>query len=409
MIDAMAGLGPAGAPGLAAAAGPATAAGRGARAARAAPGPRAERGARRAPLRVPFGLVDRPLEQRRDALVFDLTGAAGHLAVVGGPRSGKSTALVHRRARAGADQHPGRAGRARARLRRRRAGRAGRAAARRHGRRRPAARSGAAACSPSSTPRWPGGSGCSASAGDHLDRRVPGPPGGRRVPRRAGHRPAAGRRRLPHPARRLRRPGGPAAADRGQGALLRAAPRACRPTGGASCARRSRTCSASGSSCASAIRWSPRWTGGWPPRCRPGPGTGSPPTERPSVLAAPRTERSGSTHGRRWWRRSPRPGRGRRSRRCGCCPTASTSTSCRRPAASEPGFRLGVDERLERVELDFAAEPHLLCFGDAESGKTALLRLLAHGICARLAPDQARIVAVDSAPDPARRAPRHRT
>ena len=42
---------------------------------------------------VPYGLVDRPLEQRREVLVHDLTGPAGHLAVVGGPQSGKSAAL----------------------------------------------------------------------------------------------------------------------------------------------------------------------------------------------------------------------------------------------------------------------------------------------------------------------------
>ncbi|KGM15099.1 hypothetical protein N867_12045, partial [Actinotalea fermentans ATCC 43279 = JCM 9966 = DSM 3133] len=41
---------------------------------------------------IPAGLVDRPLEQRRENLTFDLGGAAGHLAIVGGPRSGKSTA-----------------------------------------------------------------------------------------------------------------------------------------------------------------------------------------------------------------------------------------------------------------------------------------------------------------------------
>ena len=43
------------------------------------------------PLVVPVGTVDRPREQRRDALVLDLSGSAGHVAVVGGPRSGKST------------------------------------------------------------------------------------------------------------------------------------------------------------------------------------------------------------------------------------------------------------------------------------------------------------------------------
>ena len=47
----------------------------------------------RGPLRVPMGILDRPREQRRDVLVADLAGAGGHVAVVGGPRSGKSTFL----------------------------------------------------------------------------------------------------------------------------------------------------------------------------------------------------------------------------------------------------------------------------------------------------------------------------
>ena len=42
---------------------------------------------------VPLGTVDRPREQRRDTMTVDLSGASGHLAVVGGPRSGKSTLL----------------------------------------------------------------------------------------------------------------------------------------------------------------------------------------------------------------------------------------------------------------------------------------------------------------------------
>ncbi|CAN5289117.1 hypothetical protein BH09ACT12_BH09ACT12_05240 [soil metagenome] len=40
---------------------------------------------------IPLGTVDRPREQRRDTLSIDLSGASGHVAVVGGPRSGKST------------------------------------------------------------------------------------------------------------------------------------------------------------------------------------------------------------------------------------------------------------------------------------------------------------------------------
>ncbi|MEU6642735.1 type VII secretion protein EccCa [Saccharomonospora sp. NPDC046836] len=44
-------------------------------------------------LRAIIGVVDRPLEQRRDPLVLELSGSAGHVLVIGGPQSGKSTAL----------------------------------------------------------------------------------------------------------------------------------------------------------------------------------------------------------------------------------------------------------------------------------------------------------------------------
>ncbi|WP_327344070.1 type VII secretion protein EccCb [Mycolicibacter icosiumassiliensis] len=46
-----------------------------------------------ADLTVPIGVVDRPFEQRRTTLSIRLDGAAGHVAVVGAPQSGKSTAL----------------------------------------------------------------------------------------------------------------------------------------------------------------------------------------------------------------------------------------------------------------------------------------------------------------------------
>jgi DNA segregation ATPase FtsK/SpoIIIE, S-DNA-T family len=65
------------------------------------------------------------------------------------------------------------------------------------------------------------------------------------------------------------------------------------------------------------------------------------------------------------------------------------------PGGGGAGIPLGVDERHARVDHDFAAEPHLFCLGDAECGKTALLRLLAQQLCARFTPEQARIVAVD--------------
>jgi ESX secretion system protein EccC len=44
-------------------------------------------------LRVPVGQVDRPVEQVQEPLLLDLSGSAGHLAVVAAPRTGKSTLL----------------------------------------------------------------------------------------------------------------------------------------------------------------------------------------------------------------------------------------------------------------------------------------------------------------------------
>jgi S-DNA-T family DNA segregation ATPase FtsK/SpoIIIE len=44
-------------------------------------------------LLIPTGIVDRPYDQRRDVLMVDLSGARGNVVVVGGPQSGKSTAL----------------------------------------------------------------------------------------------------------------------------------------------------------------------------------------------------------------------------------------------------------------------------------------------------------------------------
>jgi len=42
-------------------------------------------------LQLPVGLVDKPYHQRRDPMWIDLSGAAGHVVVAGGPQSGKST------------------------------------------------------------------------------------------------------------------------------------------------------------------------------------------------------------------------------------------------------------------------------------------------------------------------------
>jgi ESX secretion system protein EccC len=57
---------------------------------------------------------------------------------------------------------------------------------------------------------------------------------------------------------------------------------------------------------------------------------------------------------------------------------------------------IGINEaELATVSLDFTAEPHFLCFGDSECGKTNLLRTIARGIVDRCAPEQARIIMVD--------------
>lgn len=64
--------------------------------------------------------------------------------------------------------------------------------------------------------------------------------------------------------------------------------------------------------------------------------------------------------------------------------------------AGSGGVPLGVaEDRLGLVELDLAAEPHLVVYADAESGKTTVLRVLARGIVERYRPDEARVVVVD--------------
>jgi S-DNA-T family DNA segregation ATPase FtsK/SpoIIIE len=68
---------------------------------------------------------------------------------------------------------------------------------------------------------------------------------------------------------------------------------------------------------------------------------------------------------------------------------------------AEPGSLrvcLGVDEkRLAPVWHDFSQTPHLLVFGDAETGKTNTLRMIAESLVARFPPEQVRFLLGDPA------------
>jgi S-DNA-T family DNA segregation ATPase FtsK/SpoIIIE len=68
------------------------------------------------------------------------------------------------------------------------------------------------------------------------------------------------------------------------------------------------------------------------------------------------------------------------------------------PAAErEGGVAIGVEERgLQPVRVDLlGADPHFLAFGDAESGKSSLLRTLAHGLGSAFAPEELQLTIVD--------------
>ncbi len=62
----------------------------------------------------------------------------------------------------------------------------------------------------------------------------------------------------------------------------------------------------------------------------------------------------------------------------------------------ERGVAFGIDESaLAPVFVDFEADPHFIVFGESESGKSAVLRLLIKQITERYTPDQAKIVMGD--------------
>jgi S-DNA-T family DNA segregation ATPase FtsK/SpoIIIE len=64
--------------------------------------------------------------------------------------------------------------------------------------------------------------------------------------------------------------------------------------------------------------------------------------------------------------------------------------------AAGPGIPIGIAEAdLRPVAVDFAADPHFLVFGDGESGKSSFLRALATSLVRRYEPEQARLIVVD--------------
>ncbi|MFC7530386.1 type VII secretion protein EccCa [Actinoplanes sp. GCM10030250] len=65
-------------------------------------------------------------------------------------------------------------------------------------------------------------------------------------------------------------------------------------------------------------------------------------------------------------------------------------------SGSDLRIPIGIAEAdLRPVTIDFAADPHFLLFGDAECGKSSFLRALATSVTSRFEPEQARIILVD--------------
>jgi S-DNA-T family DNA segregation ATPase FtsK/SpoIIIE len=66
--------------------------------------------------------------------------------------------------------------------------------------------------------------------------------------------------------------------------------------------------------------------------------------------------------------------------------------------ARSTGLRLPIgiaESDLQPVEIDFAGDPHFLLFGDAECGKSSFLRALATTVMHRFRPEEARLILVD--------------
>jgi S-DNA-T family DNA segregation ATPase FtsK/SpoIIIE len=88
--------------------------------------------------------------------------------------------------------------------------------------------------------------------------------------------------------------------------------------------------------------------------------------------------------------------RGPRAPQVRLLPPLLPVTALPAPVAGDRRIPIGIAENdLAPVFLDFTADPHLIAFGDVESGKSNLLRLLAQAIMARYTPQEAVISIVD--------------
>ena len=77
-------------------------------------------------------------------------------------------------------------------------------------------------------------------------------------------------------------------------------------------------------------------------------------------------------------------------------PDVLAAAALPRPGSSGSRVPFGIDEsELAPVFLDFAADPHFLVLGDTECGKSNLLRLAVAGLAARYTPEQAKIIFLD--------------
>jgi S-DNA-T family DNA segregation ATPase FtsK/SpoIIIE len=87
---------------------------------------------------------------------------------------------------------------------------------------------------------------------------------------------------------------------------------------------------------------------------------------------------------------------GRPAPRVRLLPAAVPYTSLDVDRGSGLRIPIGIAEAdLQPVEIDFASDPHFLLFGDAESGKTSFLRSIATTLTRRFRPEECRIILVD--------------